>query len=333
MPRLLYAGRFNIAALMDEIAAGRAPSNHLHGVPLLAAHGWQVRTLSLSAKELRNGRAFQARLWRERDSYDVVLTHSYYDLRWLALAKAAGLFRPHTAAFVHSLRPRSWDRLLMHGYSRLFVLSHAAAAAATAAGARVSQQVYFTYGADQAFYRELPWPASPGIVLSVGVSGRDFATLIRAARSIAAEVHIVGRVSAADVQGAPSNVHFHSSGNYDLPFAEMTALFARASCVVVTHHGSGHPYGLNAVVEAMAQGRPVVLTDGAGIDIDPAQLGFGVRVPVGHDVALATAVNRVMSDPAGARAMGRMARQRVDSVYNSAAMAACLDQGLRALGD
>ena len=333
MPRLLYAGRFNIASLMDEIAAGRTPSNHLHAVPLLAAYGWDVRALSLTAEELGSARAFQARLWRERDSYDVVLSHNYYDLRWLALARSAGLFRPHTAAFVHSLRPRPWDRCIVRGYSRLFVLSHAAAAAVSAAGARKTQQVYFPYGADQAFYQELPWPASHGMVLSVGVSGRDFATLIRAAHSINAEVHIVGRVAAADVQGAPANVHFHSSGNYDLPFSELTALFARASCVVVTHHGSDHPYGLNAVVEAMAHGRPVVLTDGPGIDIDPTKLGFGVKVPAGDNVALAAAVNRVLSNVEGARAMGRAARQQIDGEYNSAAMAACLDHCLRKLVD
>ncbi|MBX9604819.1 MAG: glycosyltransferase family 4 protein [Gammaproteobacteria bacterium] len=329
--RLLYAGRFDIPGILRQVAVGEAPSNHLHGVPLLASYGWQVCGLDLSAQELAEPRAFQRRLWRERASYDVVLAHNYYDVRWLAMARAAGLLRARLAAFVHSLRPRPWDRVLMHGYDHLFTLSECAMAAVRRGGGPAARQTYFAYGADLRFYREQPWPISPGIVLSVGVSGRDFATLIGAARDIDAEVHIVGRVDARDMRDAPKNVHFHSTGNYDLPFAALTGLFARAGCVVVTHHGSDHPYGLNAVVEAMAYGRPLVMSAGPGIDIDPVALGRGLRVAPHDTAALARAVTAVLSDDVAARAMGGRARAAVAGKFNANVMAAQLDRALREL--
>ena len=316
---------------MTEIRAGTAPANHLHAVPLLLDRGWEVVTLDLTAQETRSALAFQRRIFRERSRYDIVLAHNYYDVRGLALLRYLGVFRRPLVSFVHSLRLKPWDYVALLGCDLLLPLSQIGQSMLLEAGVMASRLHYFPYGADTRFFHPQVWPGTDKIVLSVGVSGRDFSTLIAAARNITAEVHIVGRVDPSDVAHAPANVRFHSTGTYDMPFAELTCLFARAGCVVISHHGTAHPYGLNAVVEAMAHARPVVLTEGKGIDIDPERLGVGLWAPSHSPEKLAAAVNQLMADGRAAECMGKTAARLVSERLNTDAMAEILDRSLNRL--
>ncbi|MFZ4700959.1 MAG: glycosyltransferase, partial [Candidatus Methylumidiphilus sp.] len=98
-----------------------------------------------------------------------------------------------------------------------------------------------------------------------------------------------------------------------------------ASLVVITHHGTTHPYGLNAIVEAMAMSKPVIMTKGSGIDINPFESGFGSLVPAGDSDALATEINNLMATPERIRKMGILARNIAESQYSTTKMTSCLD--------
>lgn len=131
-------------------------------------------------------------------------------------------------------------------------------------------------------------------------------------------------------RNAPPNVGVVSDGHYALPFSKLLALYHRAYFVIVTHHGTNHPFGINALVEAMALGKAVLLTEGKGIDIDPASLNFGVKVPA-HDVtALAAAMNRLLADRNAAIRMGNNARRLVESDFNTRIMSRQICRALRA---
>lgn len=69
-----------------------------------------------------------------------------------------------------------------------------------------------------------------------------------------------------------------------------------------------------SILEAMSSALPVVATDvGGNADL----LGeTGVLVPSGDPAALATAIGRVIADPAGRRAMGCAARRRIVHEYD-----------------
>lgn len=334
MAEVLYAGAFDVRAGVQKVTLGAAPSNHLHAMTQLRGHGLALRTLPTDAQVLRGGWALQRRILqalRGPSPPAAVVAHSHYGLRSLALmrrltgGRLAGLRLP-LAAFVHSLAPRPWDRAWLQGLDLLMPLTRLAQQQLQAM--RLSVPVVpVPYGADLDFYPAHE-PASHAqatprdLVLSVGVCGRDYATLIQAAAAIAQPVHIVGRLPQAQREAAQRHrVHLHSSGCYDLPFAELLALYRRAACVVVATHGSAHPYGVNALVEAMALGCPVVATAGPGLDLDPAAEGFGLRVPAHDADALAAAVNRILADPAGAQAMGLRARAVAQTRANARGMA------------
>lgn len=322
--RLLYAGRFDIPRRMREAAGGLIPSNHVHALPDLRAHGFEISSLALKPREIASSWAFQRRVLGALREVDILVAHSHYDLRGLAALRRAGALQCPVTAFVHSSTPRPWDRWLFAGFDCLFPLSRLAGARLADAGVSAERRPYFAYGADLGFYQPQPQDGQQRMVLSVGVSGRDYGTLIDAARFIDAPVRIVGAVEDGDRRRAGPNVNFISQGSYDLPFDKLRDLYRCAACVVVCHHGGEHPDGLNALVEAMAYGRPVVLTAGSGIDIDPGQAGFGSTVPSHDASALAAAVNAVLNAPDSWRRLGACAAQQCRERFNTGRMAQVL---------
>jgi len=77
-----------------------------------------------------------------------------------------------------------------------------------------------------------------------------------------------------------------------------------------------------APVEAMALGLPVVATDASGVpDIfEGGELHGGLVVPRDDAEALATALGRVLDDPALRRRLGERARARVEEGFSPAAI-------------
>lgn len=333
-PEVLYVGGFDIRGLFEQVALARAPSNHLHGVPHLQDLGFAVRTLPSEASVPRGGAALQRAVARAVDEGGppaMVLAHSHREVPRLALLRRLRRWAVPLAAFVHSMAPRPWDRLWLQGFDLLLPLTRLAERQLQSLGLRAPVQ-RVPYGADLGFYPTPTNAQARDIVLSVGVCGRDYGTLIDAASEIALPMHIVGRLLPHERQRADAaGIAVHSSGRYDLPFAQLMALYRRAACVVVTTHGGGHPYGVNALVEAMAMGCPVVVTEGDGLDLDPAAGGFGLRVPAHDAAALATSVNLLTLDARSVRAMGERARAVAEGGAHARGMAETVAQALQGL--
>jgi glycosyltransferase involved in cell wall biosynthesis len=328
-PKILYVGHFDIPGLMARCRAGQAPSNHVHALPDLERLGYEVTGFNMGPADQVNAWQAQSRIMQACGDSDFVIAHSHHDIRWLALWRRLGRLQTPIGAFVHSHTVRPWHRLFLPGYDMLWPVGQWGEDQVLANGARADRVARFPYGADLKYYpTALAWNDADPIVLSVGVSGRDFGTLIDAATLIKAPIHVVGKVAPEDVKRAPASVTFHSQGNYDLPFEALIALYARAGCVAVVHHGSKHPYGNTAIVEAMALGRPVVCTDSVSLDLAAGRLGFGRSVPA-HDAAgLADAVNEVVANPTTAKLMGEVGRSILESEFNCERGAAALSVGI-----
>ena len=308
--RIAYTGHFDVPGLLARCRSGDAPANHAHALPALESAGLQVQGIDLGPRTAAAGLRSQWAVLRQLHRADVVVAHAHHDARWLALARRAGLLRVPLCAFVHSHNVRPWHPLHLAGFDQLWPISALARQRLLANGVPASRLHDFAYGPDLQFYGDaLAPPPADAIVLSVGVSGRDQATLIDAAPLLQAPLHVVGRVDASDMARATAaGVTIHSSGQYDLSNADLRALYVRAACVVVSHHGSEHPFGITAVAEALAFGRPVVATASPAVDLRVQTIGAGTEVPAHDARALAAAVNALLSDPAGARRLGLAGR-------------------------
>ena len=90
---------------------------------------------------------------------------------------------------------------------------------------------------------------------------------------------------------------------------DVSALIGAADIMV---HASitGEPFG-QVVIEGMAAGKPVVATDGGGVPEIVVDGVTGVLVPMRDAQSMAAAICRLLADPALARRMGQLGRQRV----------------------
>jgi len=79
---------------------------------------------------------------------------------------------------------------------------------------------------------------------------------------------------------------------------------------------TGEPFG-QVVMEGMAQGKPIIATNGGGMPEVIDQGVTGLLVPMADDVAMAAAIEKFLADPVAARRVGRNGWQRVRDRFTS----------------
>ena len=197
---------------------------------------------------------------------------------------------------------------------------------------------HFPQRVDHRFWRPAPPPGSRRVI-SVGWENRDYATLARAADGLDAQVDVaVGSVvlgpttsTAAAGRGAldalrqtsgyrrlneweaafadqPSNMKIH----HQLGYLELRQLYEGADVCVLPLHEIDTDNGATALAEAMAMGKPVVVTRTTG-QVDILRDGeHGLTVPPGDPRAMRQAIEFLLDDPERAAAMGRAGREEVE---------------------
>jgi glycosyltransferase involved in cell wall biosynthesis len=103
---------------------------------------------------------------------------------------------------------------------------------------------------------------------------------------------------------------------------DIPELLREASCLLLTSEYESCPLG---VIEAMAAGVPVVATAVGGVPELVTDGEHGLLAPAGDVTGLADAVQRLVADPAAARAMGAAGRERARESLSRERMVAELD--------
>jgi len=85
--------------------------------------------------------------------------------------------------------------------------------------------------------------------------------------------------------------------------------------LVVHASTTGEPFG-QVIIEAMAEGKPVIATDGGGVPEIVVDGVTGYLVPMGDAPAMAAAMCRVLENPAQAREMGQRGYERVRDFFS-----------------
>jgi glycosyltransferase involved in cell wall biosynthesis len=234
-----------------------------------------------------------------------------------ALALARPGRRPALLTTLHGLAPQDYHsaaRLLRLAGSKVIACAPAVGRALLAAGFPAGRLEVVTNGvaveppseAELAAARRRFGVGGRALVVGIGrlVPQKAWSTLIEAAR----QLHDVDVLVAGDgplraeleaaAAAAGSLVRFVG------PVERPAALVALAHCVVSTAAWEGLPL---ALLEALTLGAPVVATAVGGVaDVVPPDAA--VLVPPGDATAVATAVNRVLADPALAERLSRAAR-------------------------
>jgi glycosyltransferase involved in cell wall biosynthesis len=171
---------------------------------------------------------------------------------------------------------------------------------------------FVPFGVDLAYFR--PQPVEPDVdVLSVGADPRrDYALLARAAARLRARSFriVASAEHARELARGPANVAVEA----DVPFAEIRERLARARVVALPVRENLYSGATTTLLQAMAMGRPVVVSrtaaiaDGYGlVDGENCRL-----VPPGDEGALEAALRHLLADDAAAAALGAGARETAE---------------------
>lgn len=308
---------------LADVAAGRVPGAEYAALQ----NGYFSRVLAMVDEPRKPGAdmnywSFALRAYRKTwDLENIYLGEEFPGIQYLAV-HAALRRRKRITMLVHnvaSLRRRlplatlGLAKLLDH----VFCLSlesrreleeryHVDPKRITVIGSRVDTQ-FFTPDPTQKRMRQ---------VCSAGAVNRDYRTLVEAVRplnvptKIAADTawaHSTGQVR---LDNLPSFVEMRSWGSYQ----NLRTLYAESAVVVVPLE---RPMlsGVTVALEAMAMGRPVILTRNAYVEEFLKDGEHGFFVDQGDVVGLSEKLKFLLSDPDAANQMGENARRWVLDRY------------------
>lgn len=173
-----------------------------------------------------------------------------------------------------------------------------------------SRHEYIPCGVSRLFSTIPPWTGHrPKFPLILGVGNdywRDWATLKEAVRDLPfqADIRIA---SPRPVPGFEHGTVQRAEGIF-----ELCDLYRTAACLIIPTKPNSHACGITTALEAASMGVPTIASNTGGLDsyFDSSQVCF---VPPGDVAALRAAIIRTIGDPAGARAMGLRARDRLNT--------------------
>lgn len=188
---------------------------------------------------------------------------------------------------------------------------------------------------DLQFFR--PGPVSPTkrrpLVMSVGLEQRDYRTLAAATADLPVDVKISGlskdarAIDKAFPVVMPDNM---SRQFYEWP--DLRQLYWDADVVVVSTFPNRYAAGVQGMVEAMACGRPTVVTSTEGLHTYLAGNDGVVQVSPGDVAAMRQAIVHLLKDDKATAQLAQAARHYVQQRHDSDHYIEILAQGLERLG-
>ncbi len=285
--------------------------------------------------------------FRERERYDVILTDGEHIGIPLALMLKLARSSVGHVTIGHRLtaaKKRPFFRWLKAHSHINYIALHSRAQyelASRELGISADQLALIPYQVDADFWSPQAM-AQERMICSAGLEFRDYPTLVQAVQGLDVEVvigaasHWSKRRNTAAAPALPANVHV---SRFD--YAALRSLYARSSIVVVPLDDIDFQAGVTTILEAMAMGKPVIVThtlgqtdviedrraatrgaqprvrppslmrsfaELAGVALEPT----GFYVPPEDPAALRRAIAYLLDHPDESRRLGAAGRQTVE---------------------
>jgi glycosyltransferase involved in cell wall biosynthesis len=345
-PKVLLLNNYPMADAMRGWRDGAYPGHHLWGAAGLREHGFDV-VIPPWAGIPRIAAFLKPRVpveWGDCDQQlraalrldcDVIYSACQYASGLLARLRTRGLLRKPVVALVHhALGTDEPTRAFVAGHTRLPCLS-----------GRVRDQLRGTFAVPEERARLLDWgpelrfydalpdgpPDAPGaLVVSAGKSFRDHDTLATAAAEEGIATLVVGTAPARAPASPFVRVNAVGEGCPNVPYPEVLRLCRAARVLAIPLLDTSGLAGLTSLLDALALGKPVVMTRNPWVDLDVAAEGIGLWVDPGDVAGWRRALRELSSDEARCREMGARARALAEKRYNLDAFTAQLARELSA---
>ena len=194
-------------------------------------------------------------------------------------------------------------------------------------GLGVDRLRYIPFGVDDETFRPLGEPDGDYVLVVGRDSGRDWPTLLQAVEGIDMTVKLCCRPRDLAGQRVPANVEMLGYVDRDL----YRDLLGRARVVAIASRPLLYPSGQSVLLEGMAMGRTVVVTQTAALSGYVTDGVSALAVPPGDPGALRQRIIEAAADDGLRRDVGSAGRASVEHSFNARAMWAAIASDLRKL--
>jgi glycosyltransferase involved in cell wall biosynthesis len=248
--------------------------------------------------------------------------------------------RPKIVMFVHFLnRPRAHLAFKLFGVADRVDLFVAVTQAQLdflqkRCGVPASKILFSYEQTDNSFF--CPGPAQAKtrpIIASVGLEQRDYRSLAAATADLDVDVRISG--FSHDTRDLKKYFPDEMPANMSRRFyewSELVQLYRDADVVVLSLLPNAFAAGVSCLLEAMACGRPVIVSQTVGLVDYWSVPGALIPVPVGDVATLRSQILALLNDPSLAAKQGDRCRQQVQRSHDVDRFVALLAQQLESLG-
>jgi glycosyltransferase involved in cell wall biosynthesis len=322
--RVLYLNSYGMATVWPIIESGVYPAQHLWGCIELVRMGYEV---AMPDEVRQAGRGFNYRRQDRKHAWfakrwlgkDGVLYSGHTILFWTPLLAQLGLLR---CPIVTMLYARGENLRFAGGYRGVLALTPAAAAKAKSIAPR-AEVSHIGWGVDFSLSPILEY--SPKWFLACGKTRRDFETVRAAADVTGLPVRLINK-TLPTMPAWPQNVQLFTGEGKEhwqtVPLRELVhehyGHCSAALIILEEDREERCAAGFTQLLEAMALGRPVIVTRTGALagEVDVEGEGCGIFVPANDASALANAMRRITADPERAKAMGLAGRRLCEERYN-----------------
>lgn len=326
----VMAGAMRVAVLNDYpistalrlIDEGSYPAQHSWGASLFTALGAQAVVFPFHGANLRASLRTQLAVLLQQHRFDVVYSACQSETWLLARLRTLGLFRKPIVAVIHhpiSGRLRGGARFV-RGHDRLLFLSRLACEHARGVWPALQDRMEtIDWGVDLDFYDKQPaWTHGFGrdYFVSAGKANRDHQLLADcAAQGQHRTVIVCSELTRPQQVDASCVTVVSDRSGHALSYGQLTSVYRDARAIVIPMQDVQGLAGLTSLLDAMACGKPVIMTRNASVDIDIEALGFGIWIDAQDAQSLRKAMDRLATDEALVTRMGLKAREFAQSAY------------------
>jgi glycosyltransferase involved in cell wall biosynthesis len=334
--RVVLVNNYDLASIYEQWRRSPSPAHHLWGFDQLERAGVEVRFLPFQgdARLKRWGEKLKLlgdldqcwRLFRTQGEYDVIFSAHHFTTLGAALLRRLGLLRKPIVAvcyqsFRKGLMGKILTRLLVAGHDRLLVIGEATLEHVRDVHGVSDRRLKPFFWAYDLPYYDPSWPGDgdtgPRYLLAAGKTYRDYPTLIGAVSQTEAKLRILSMGQFAGSDQLPACVEVGPSGlDWKQVLEQYRYAFAIAIPLKLDAKKPHNAIGLTSLLEAMAMGRPILMTRNEFVGIDIEAEGIGYWIEPGDTEGWRRGIEALYRDMGLARAMGERARRLAESKYN-----------------
>lgn len=335
--KILVLNNYPFQEVWEEIKQGKKPAHHLYGVDVMEQEGHEVILVPFRKSQfwMKLSKWLskipfiefgdldqQVSALKMLNKCDVIYSPCQTQTGLLSYLRAIGLVRKPIVSIGHHpfIKGRfskfripffKWSFAGTDAYPALS--EYVANEIKSLSKSTITRSLF--WGPDMSYYHYKP-NLGNDIVVS-GRTGRDYLTFGKAASQTNAPSKIIclKRDYKDDFRSFGKNVEVVCNDK-SIDYHEMCDIYQNARIVAIPFVHTHNLCGLTSLTDALAMGKPVIMTKTQFIDLDIEKEGIGIWVESGDVEGWRTAIEKIYGDEDLAHQMGLKARKLAESRFN-----------------